>query len=293
MESLEEPALIVRLIMIKVNVKNNFTIIPNDIIVNPNLTKNAKLILIYLLSKPENWKVQIKDIQSNLAMGRDSVYSALNNLIDNQLMIRSKPRKLQNGQWSQVKYELSLEYTTSLKLGTGMWEESHLKKVTTSLKSGSISNTKRTNKKEPPTKLVDLSLRFYKTYSFPKKCNNQDKLINESADVLRKLIDIDGYSEFEVRSAIRWAKEDSFWSNQIISLRSLRDKKSDVMKFENLYNQFKADTDKPAKVDIVNQTISKPASKPEYEPTEEEYAEIEKAKAEAMAEFRNLKFGVN
>ena len=85
--------------MIKVNVKSNFTIIPNDVIVNPNLTKNAKLILIYLLSKPENWKVQIKDIQSNLAMGRDSVYSALNNLIDNQLMIRSKPRKLQNGQW--------------------------------------------------------------------------------------------------------------------------------------------------------------------------------------------------
>jgi hypothetical protein len=208
-------------------------------------------------------------------------------------MIRSKPRKLQNGQWSQVKYELSLEYTTSLKLGTGMWEESHLKKVTTSLKSGSISNTKRTNKKEPPTKLVDLSLRFYKTYGFPKKCNNQDKLINESADTLRKLIDIDGYSESEVRSAIRWAKENSFWSKQIISLKSLRNKKSDVMKFENLYNQYKADIDKPVKIDIVNQTTPGSISKPEYEPSEEEYEEIEKAKAEAMAEFRNLKFGVN
>jgi len=65
------------------------------------------------------------------------------------------------------------------------------------------------------------------------------------------------------------------------------------MKFENLYNQFKADTDKPIKVDIVNQTISRPIQKPEVEPTEEEYAEIEKAKAEAMAELRNLKFGVN
>jgi DNA-binding MarR family transcriptional regulator len=158
-------------------------------------------------------------------------------------------------------------------------------------KVNSIYNSKSINNKKnnPPTKLVAHSLRFYKTYGFPKKCNNQDKLINESADVLRKLIDIDGYSESEVVDAIRWAKENSFWSNQIISLRSLRDKKSDVMKFENLYNQFKADTDKP--IDIVNQTVEKPVSKPEYEPTEEEYAEIEKAKAEAMAEFRNLKLG--
>jgi hypothetical protein len=174
-----------------------------------------------------------------------------------------------------------------------MWEESHLKKVTTSLKSGSISNTKRTNKKEPPTKLVAHSLRFYKTYNFPKNCNNQDKLINESADVLRKLIEIDGYSESEVVDTIRWAKENLFWSKQIISLKSLRNKKSDVMKFENLYNQYKADIDKPVKIDIVNQTTPGSISKPEYEPSEEEYEEIEKAKAEAMAEFRNLKFGVN
>ena len=278
--------------MIKVNVKNNFTIVPNDVIVNPNLTKNAKLILIYLLSKPENWKVQIKDIQSNLVIGRDSVYSALNNLIDNQLMIRSKPRKLQNGQWSQVKYELSLEYTTSLKLGTGMWEENHLKKVTTSLKPGSISNTKTNNKKEPPTKLVALSLKFYNTYGFPKSITNQKKCINDSADVLRKLIEINGYTESEIIKTLRWAKADNFWNDQIQSLKSLRDKKSDIMKFENLYNQFKTDTDKP-KVDIVNQTTIRPASKPEYEPTEEEYADIEKAKADAMADFKNIKFGVN
>ena len=290
--------------MIKVDFKENFSVIPNEIIIHPNLTNNAKLVWIYLKSKPNNWNVQIKDIQSNLGIGKNSVYNALNNLIDNQLMTRSKPRKLQNGQWSQVKYELCFELTTSLKLKSGesttsqnpesgMWTKSHLKKVTTSQELTSISNTKRTNKKEPPTKLVAHSLRFYKTYGFPKKCNNQDKLINESADVIRKLIEIDGYSESEVVDTIRWAKENSWWSKNIISLRSLRDKKSDVMKFENLYNQFKADTDKPIKVDIVNQTISRPIQKPEVEPTEEEYAEIEKAKAEAMAELRNLKFGVN
>ena len=279
--------------MIKVNVKNNFTIVPNDIIVNPSLTKNSKLILIYLLSKPENWKVQIKDIQSNLSMGRDSVYSALNNLIDNQLMIRSKPRKDKNGQWSQVKYELSLEYTTSLKLGTGMWKESHLNKVTTSLKSGNINNTKTTNKKEPPTELVAHSLRFYKTYGFPKKCNNEDKLINESADVLRKLIEIDEYNLSDIKSAIRWGKDNQFWSKQIISLKSLRNKKSDVMKFENLYNQYKADINKPKKVDMINQVVYKNHKKDETVWTAQDEKDAELAKEEFRKTLKSLNFGVN
>ena len=281
MESLEEPALIVRLIMNK----SYYAVIPADVRYSKALKPMAKLLYgeISSLCNQEGYCWASNKYFADLyELSVENVSRLIKSLIK-EGFIESKIYK-SKGNTRHLTLLTKQSRPIDQKVNTPIDQ-----------KVNSIYNNKSINNKKnkPPTKLVAHSLRFYKTYGFPKKCNNQDKLINESADVLRKLIEIDGYSESEVVDTIRWAKEDSWWSKNIISLRSLRDKKSDVMKFENLYNQFKADTDKPIKVDIVNQTISRPIQKPEVEPTEEEYAEIEKAKAEAMAELRNLKFGVN
>lgn len=41
----------------------NYTVISNTIIDNPNLSMEAKAILIYLLSKPQDWDVRAADVE--------------------------------------------------------------------------------------------------------------------------------------------------------------------------------------------------------------------------------------
>ena len=59
---------------------NNFTIISNDIINNTKMTWRARAILIYLLSKPDDWKVVVQDIINHGPCGRDAVHKALKEL---------------------------------------------------------------------------------------------------------------------------------------------------------------------------------------------------------------------
>lgn len=59
---------------------DNFTIIPNDVLSDPNLTWKAKGILSYLLGKPQGWKVQVNDLAKRSAGGEKAVHSAIREL---------------------------------------------------------------------------------------------------------------------------------------------------------------------------------------------------------------------
>lgn len=59
-------------------------------------------------------------------------------------------------------------------------------------------------------------------------------LINDSCEVIDKLQRLDGFSYDDIMLVLRNATKDSFWSNQIISLRGLRNKgKNGQTKFQN------------------------------------------------------------
>ena len=63
----------------------NYTAISNAIINHPSLSPYAKLALIYLLSKPDDWRLQINDLRRVLgcggkACGRNKAYEVLNEL---------------------------------------------------------------------------------------------------------------------------------------------------------------------------------------------------------------------
>lgn len=49
--------------MIKGSIVYGFTSIPNDIITDTRMTPVAFRVIIYLLSKPGNWQIRVKDIQ--------------------------------------------------------------------------------------------------------------------------------------------------------------------------------------------------------------------------------------
>lgn len=65
----------------KIHKSNNFSIVSNKIINDKRLSWKARGILIYLLSKPENWTVKMFDlINSSEKDGQVSVQNALKEL---------------------------------------------------------------------------------------------------------------------------------------------------------------------------------------------------------------------
>lgn len=59
----------------------DFAVIPNAVAADKALSFDARGLLVYLLSKPNDWKVLIKNIQSEGGIGRDKAYRLLSELI--------------------------------------------------------------------------------------------------------------------------------------------------------------------------------------------------------------------
>lgn len=56
---------------------SNFTPVSNSLIANTSLSSNARLILLYLISKPPSWQVRITDLKRVIGIGRDRIYKCL------------------------------------------------------------------------------------------------------------------------------------------------------------------------------------------------------------------------
>lgn len=61
---------------------DNFAIIPNAVAEDDRLSFDARGLLCYLLAKPNNWKVQVGDIQKSGGIGRDKAYRLIKELRD-------------------------------------------------------------------------------------------------------------------------------------------------------------------------------------------------------------------
>ncbi len=57
---------------------------------NPRLSLEAKGLLVYLLSKPDNWRVRVPDLMKQCNIGRDKAYRILKELEDNGHLQRSQ-----------------------------------------------------------------------------------------------------------------------------------------------------------------------------------------------------------
>jgi len=73
-----------------INKKENFTSIHNKLINDSRISLKAKGIMLYMLSKPENWKYNPKEIAKNSKDGLDSVYSGTKELIEAGYISRTR-----------------------------------------------------------------------------------------------------------------------------------------------------------------------------------------------------------
>lgn len=85
--------------------ENPFVQIDKTPINDNRLSWKAKGLLIYLLSKPNNWKVRISDLVNHATDGEKAVYSALQELEDCGYVIRKQIRET-NGVFGEIEYTI-------------------------------------------------------------------------------------------------------------------------------------------------------------------------------------------
>lgn len=88
---------------------NPFVMIDHRPLNDPNLSWQAKGMLAYLLSKPDNWTIIVADLEKRATNGRDSVKSILKELETKGYIERRRVRDEKTGRFSHMEtivYEL-------------------------------------------------------------------------------------------------------------------------------------------------------------------------------------------
>ena len=76
----------------KSDLKENFAILPNDVIQNFDLSLDARGLLIYILSLPKDWVININHLSKTNKIGRDKCYKLIKQLIEHKYIIRTEVR---------------------------------------------------------------------------------------------------------------------------------------------------------------------------------------------------------
>lgn len=123
--------------------KDNPYVVINKIGLNDeNLSWKAKGILGYLLSKPDDWKCQIKDLIKHSKDKRDATYSGLRELRENGYMIK-RPIKDNKGkiiEWEEIIYEVPNEEAKQIYIEQSLKLKRKKKSTKDSSTSNSVSN---------------------------------------------------------------------------------------------------------------------------------------------------------
>lgn len=84
----------------------NFTTVSNDYLQDRLLSWKAKGLITYIMSLPDDWEINLKDLCNRSKDGRDSTSSALNEIIENNYGFRTQERK-EGGLFTGYDYTIS------------------------------------------------------------------------------------------------------------------------------------------------------------------------------------------
>jgi len=87
------------------NRDNPYVMINKGFIQNPSLTMQAKGLLAYLLSLPNDWEVRRKELPRHFKNGIRSISNVINELISAGYIKRNQARK-GNNCFGEVKYDV-------------------------------------------------------------------------------------------------------------------------------------------------------------------------------------------
>lgn len=157
--------------VVKNKLKMDFSQIPNEVLVDNNLKDGAKILLLYLFSKPDDWQVMNNEIKKSLNIKQNStIASYWKQLIENGWIKRYR-RTDENGKFiGGLVYELN---------ETPIFEESPNVQKPQIVGKPTFGETQKLNNMDSSTN-TDLSTN--KKTKEKKKFNFKDKLLELGAD---------------------------------------------------------------------------------------------------------------
>lgn len=81
---------------IKKSHKRDFTIVNNHYLKDKNLSWKAKGLITYIMMLPDDWNLNMRDLQNRSKDGRDSLYSGMKEIIESGYCIRKSNPKVNN-----------------------------------------------------------------------------------------------------------------------------------------------------------------------------------------------------
>lgn len=90
----------------RIHKSKNYTVMSNHHFQNENLSLRAMGLLSYMLSKPDNWSFSIEGIASKCKDGKESVRSAVNELVDNGYIVRRSRTRDEKGHLKEAVYDV-------------------------------------------------------------------------------------------------------------------------------------------------------------------------------------------
>ena len=88
--------------IVRSEIKSNFTCIPNEIFTDDRLSRKAKCLLLELLSKPENWNINYRHLINSGKEGEHAIRAGINELINAGYIHKEIPR--QKGKISKTEH---------------------------------------------------------------------------------------------------------------------------------------------------------------------------------------------
>lgn len=177
--------------IIRRQITSNFTVIPNEAILDTRLSASARWLLVYLLSRPNDWQVQVGDIQKKGGVGREKAYRLIKELISVGWVRKSISRE-DNGQWGGIEYVITDQPEVEEAAVSPCDEKSYLANslpanhhLTKDLKKPRTEKLQNTEKNILSDPAMDADFEeFWAAY--PKRVNNPKKSAKAKYIVIRK-----------------------------------------------------------------------------------------------------------
>lgn len=91
---------------IRTHKNKNYTVLDNTALKDENLSWQAKGLLSYLLSLPDDWQIYISELQTHAKNGKASTANTINELIDAGYITRSRLKNKSTGKFEGYEYHV-------------------------------------------------------------------------------------------------------------------------------------------------------------------------------------------
>lgn len=106
----------------KAKLKLNYFFCYNETAQDPNISAQAKGVLMYLLSLPEGWKIYVTELHNHFTNGRDGIIKAFNELVEHEYIVKTEVRD--GGKFKENLYQVyPVKFPVAQKMGILATEE--------------------------------------------------------------------------------------------------------------------------------------------------------------------------